>query len=122
MRLLLLFSVLLSCDSRPPNYGPIELKEMAKVGDPNLEVRVPKDFSEQLVDCSAYTPPCRYGLIVKVRNVEMRPLYYDDQDKALKAAKRIRGYVSRNWVFDDVAGEPVLEDFVKEYLHAVKAE
>ena len=51
----------------------------------------------------------------------MAALFYDDQKDALKAAKRIKGYVSRNWVLDEVRGEPVLERFVVKYLKAKKA-
>lgn len=95
---------------------------MAKKGDPDLHVVIPKNLADKLVDCAEYTPPCRYGIIVIVKNVKMKPLYYDDQKKAYEAAKRIRGYVARNWVLDDVTGEPVLERFVTKYLEAVKAE
>lgn len=122
MRYIFFLLIFMSCTKELPNYDPIQFREMARKGDPNMTVKVPKNLSEQLVDCNDYTPPCRYGLIVTVHNVEMRPLYYDDQKKALKAAKRIRGYVARNWVLDDVTGEPVLERFVKKHLGAVKAE
>ena len=117
-----LFFIFLACTkSGVPNYSPQEFEEMAKQGDPDLEVVIPKSISEQLVDCSEYTPPCRYGIIVIIKKIKMRPLYYDDQKKALEAAKRIRGYVARNWVLDDVTGEPVLERFVVKYLNAKKA-
>jgi len=95
---------------------------MAREGDPELKLILPTSIAETVVDCGDYTPNCRYGLKVVVKNVELKALFYDKQDDALKAGKRARAYVSRNWVLDDVAGEPVLERFVKKYLYAKKAE
>lgn len=120
--LLVILLILVGCTKGEPNYSPIEFKQMAEAGDPDMEIMVPKGLSEQLVDCSEYTPPCRYGLIVIVKKVKMRALFYNEQKAAIKAAKRIRGYVARNWVLDDVTGEPVLERFVVKHLNARKAE
>ncbi len=123
--LILLPLVLVSCFSeekeRLPNISNKELLDMARVGDPELELVIPSDISQTLVNCSDYTPSCRYGLKAIVKKVEMRALYFENQDDALECAKRIKGYVSRNWVFDEVAGEPVLERFVVKYLKAKKA-
>lgn len=114
---------MISCfSSKLPNYSNLEFQEMAKKGDPSAYVVVPKGLTEVLVDCNEYTPRCRYGYQVVIKNVRMVALYYEDQAKALKAAKRIRGYISRNWVLDEVTGEPVLERFVVKHLDAKKAE
>jgi hypothetical protein len=59
--------------------------------------------------------------MVVVHNIEMKFLYYENKTDALIAAKRIKGYVSRNWVLDDVSGEPVLEKFSKKFLGATLA-
>lgn len=108
-------------EEEKPNFGNKEFLEMGRTGDPDLEVVIPTDISQTLVYCSDYTPPCRYGLKVIVKNVQMKALFYDHQKDALEAALRVKGYVSRNWVLDDVAGEPVLERFVIKYLEAKKA-
>ena len=105
-----------------PNYSREQLLNMGREGDPNLEVLVPASISESLVNCHEYTPSCRFGYRVIIKKIEMVALFYEKQDDALKAAKRVRGYVARNWVFDDVAGEPILERFVQKYFKAVKAE
>lgn len=122
MKLWAFLFIFFACSKELPNYSPIEFKAMAKEGDPDLRVVVPKNFAEQLVDCDQYKPACRYGIIVVIKNVKMRALYYDDQKKALQAGKRIRGYVSRNWVLDDVRGEPILERFAGKYLKAKQVE
>ncbi len=113
---------LLSCsDDEKPNFSNKEFLEMARRGDPDLKLILPKDISQTVVQCGDYEPACRYGLKVVVKKVELKALFYDEQKNALKAAKRIEGYVSRNWVLDDVRGEPILERFVTEYLEAKKA-
>lgn len=125
MKLFLIFilsTFLISCnEEEKSNYGNKEFLDMARLGDPDLKVIIPSDISETLVDCSSYTPSCRYGLKVIVKKVQLKALFYDHQKDALESGKRIRGYVSRNWVLDDVIGEPVLERFVTKYLKAKKA-
>ncbi len=123
MKWILAFIFLGSCTGKTelPNYSNQEFLEMGREGDPDLKVIIPSDISETLVHCSDYTPSCRYGLKVIVKNVQLKALFYEQQSDALKAGLRIKGYVSRNWVLDDVAGEPILERFVEKYLKAKKA-
>ena len=122
MRYLFLIFILTGCFSdKPMNYSREEFLEMAKKGEPNLRIVTPKGLTDVIVNCRDYTPRCRYGYRVIVRNIQMVILFYEQQEDALKAAKRIRGYVSRNWVMDEVRGEPVLERYVTKYLKAKKA-
>ena len=110
----------LSCAKKTlPNYSNKEFLEMGKKGDPDLKVIIPGSISETVVDCNEYTPACRYGLKVIVKNISLKALFYDDQKNALSAAKRFNGYISRNWALDDVRGEPILERYVVKYLNAV---
>lgn len=120
MKLLILL-FLFSCTSDAPTYSRDEFLDMARKGDPNLTLVAPKSISHAVIQCSDYTPRCRYGVKVVVKNLEMGVLFYEKPADALKAAKRIKGYISRNWVLDDVRGEPVLERFVKKYLNATAA-
>ena len=45
-------------------------------------------------------------------------VHFDSEEHARQAAFAIDQFYIRNWVFDDVAGEPVLEDFVKKAFNA----
>ena len=122
MRYLLLLFILTSCFSdEKPNFSNQEFRAMAEQADPGFRIITPKSISESLVNCNEYKPACRYGFRVVIKNIEMVALYYEDQKNALAAAKRIREYVSRNWVLDEVRGEPVLEKFCTEHLEAKKA-
>lgn len=105
-----------------PNFSNATLLEMARKGDPELKIILPENIAQSVVDCNLYTPACRYGVKVVVKKIEMKALFYDEQEDALKAAKRMRGYVTRNWALDDVTGEPILERFVVKYLEAEKAQ
>ena len=124
LSIILFLLLTLSCsdeEEQKPNYTNGEFLKMARLGDPNLKVIIPSSISETLVQCSDYTPPCRYGLKVIVKNVQLKALFFDDQKDALEAALRRKGYVARNWVLDDVSGEPILERYVEKYLGAKKA-
>ncbi len=124
MKILLCFCfILLSCtsDKELPNYSNQDFLAMGREGDPDLKVIIPTSITETVVNCNEYTPACRYGLKVIVKNIEMRALFYDSQKDALKAALRRKAYISRNWVLDEVNGEPVLERFAMKYLKAKKA-
>lgn len=119
--MVIIFCVSCMDEDAVPNYSNKEFLEMGKIGDPDLKVIVPAGITEIVVDCYEYTPACRYGLKVIVKDLTLKALFYDDQESALKAAKRIKGYVSRNWVLDDVVGEPILERYVEKYLLATRA-
>lgn len=121
MKYFLLLTLLAACTSDAPTYSREEFLDMAREGDPNLKLVAPKSISHAVINCSDYKPSCRYGVKVIVKNLEMGVLFYEKPKDALKAAKRIKGYISRNWVLDDVRGEPVLERFVVKYLKAEPA-
>jgi hypothetical protein len=121
MKYLICLILLVSCFKEElPTYTRDQFLKMAKVGDPDLRVITPGSISEALVSCSDYTPACRYGYQVVIRKVRMIVLFYENPKDAIVAAKRIKGYYSRNWVLDEVRGEPVLERYVVKHLKATK--
>lgn len=71
--------------------------------------------------CNEYKPQCLFGYRIKVKQIELSALYYVSQKDAAESARHFRGYVGRNWAYDDVRGEPILERFVIKYLDAKKA-
>jgi hypothetical protein len=121
----LFFVILLygcSCNSEPPNISQKEMHEMIKDADPTMKIEISTDISKALVDCREFTPNCRIGYRVIVKGLEVNALYYEEQKEAKMAAKRIRGFYLRNWVFDQVKGEPILERFFSEKIKAIPAE
>jgi hypothetical protein len=127
MRLLsfILLFTLVGCSCSKEEEDTIlrqDLYRKAKLGDENVRFKMPKSIGDTLVNCYEYVPRCKFGYIVIVKELEVKALEYETIEGAKKSAKRIQGYRAANWVFDDVAGEPVLEWYVKKYLGAKKAE
>ena len=92
---------------------------MTVKADPTAALILPKSMSEG-ISCTDYTQGCIGGHTVKVKGLNFIAVEFDNTKNAKKAAKKIKGYYTRNWVLDDVAGEPILERFVVEHLEAKK--
>jgi len=92
---------------------------MAQEVDPSVAVVLPRNINEG-VSCTSYSEGCHSAHIVKIRNLDIIAVEFMNQDQAILCAKKIRGFYSRNWVFDDVTGEPILEKFVEKNLGAKK--
>jgi hypothetical protein len=123
MRYLLILFLFISCDSKEeplPNITQGEMFSMATKADPNMKILI-GTMQKAAVTCSEYKIPCKIGYLVRLKNMEIKVLYYINQDKALESAKRLRAYVSRNWVFDDVRGEPILERLIVKHMDAKPA-
>lgn len=122
---ILLFSFLLascSCEeTEKPNYTKKEMMGWAYEADPNMKIELSTSLASALVDCRTYTPRCRIGYRVVLKGLKFNALYYEKQVPALEAAKRLRAYYARNWVFEEVKGEPILERIVIKYFKAQKA-
>ena len=115
---LLTLLIFTSC-SESETYTPMNMFQMAYDFDKSIEeVRV-KDKSES-IRCNSYPKGCiplspkRF----KIRMVEMIVVQYHSKKGACQAAKKLDQYYIRNWLLDDVKGEPVLEDFVKTVYKA----
>ncbi len=114
---------LLSCEKT--TYSEIELLELTKKVEPSFDFMTdllkPKDM-ESGVKCENYggeAAGCIYGKRVKVRKVVFIILKFKSQELAAKKAQELELYYKYNWVFDEVAGEPVLEDFVVKAYGAI---
>jgi hypothetical protein len=53
-----------------------------------------------------------------VRKLELIAVEFETEEQAKAAARKFRGWYTRNWLLDDVTGEPALEDFVSRHLEA----
>ena len=95
---------------------------MAQKEEPNIELILPDDFMtsgiNSGVQCKNYGTGCVKGKKAKIRKVVITVVEFDTAENARTSAKIIDQYYSRNWVFDDVTGEPVLESFVKKVFNA----
>lgn len=98
-------------------YTRENLYNMGTKVDPNLKIVLPKDLASG-VKCSNYGEGCIRGFEVQHRELSMIFVEYEKPEQAQKFAETVNAYVTRNWLIDDVYGEPVLEDFVKKALKA----
>ena len=110
--------LLISC-TKEVRYTKEKLLKLAQAADPTVTYMLPKSINEG-VNCAAYTEGCLSGHLVRVQNLEMIAVEFMTEEQAKRAAIKYRGYYLRNWFFDDVAGEPLLEAFVLNKLNAIK--
>jgi hypothetical protein len=117
--ILLALSILSASCTEELKYTKEQLYDLAKSKDPSLTFILPKNMNEG-IKCSDYTPGCLSGHVVSVQGLEMIAVEFMLEKDAMVAAKKYRGFYLRNWMFDDVTGEPILENFVVNGLEAKK--
>lgn len=116
--ILLVVFIAASC-TKELKYSKEEIYAIAKAADSSVTFILPKSISEG-VNCADYAEGCQSAHIVQVRGIDFIAVEFMTEAQAKFGAKKIRGYYIRNWVFDDVTGEPTLEKFVSESLKAQK--
>jgi hypothetical protein len=115
----LIISFILSGCTKELKYSKEQLYSKALKADSSVTFVLPKNLTDG-VHCTDYTEGCVAGHNVQVRKLDFIAVEFMTEAQAKYAAKKVRGYYSRNWLFDDVAGEPILERFVTEHLEAKK--
>jgi len=110
--LILMNLFLISCKEEEPKYTKEQLYSMAKEIDANLSFVLPRTMKDG-IKCSDYTAGCLSGHTVRARGLEMIAVEFSNEKEAKDAAIKYNGYYLKNWMFDDVTGEPLLEDFIK---------
>ena len=82
-----------------------------------------KDKEVRETDCTPYNKPKGINNCYKInaRRIDFIAIEFDTEIEALNFANQIKGFYLNNWVFDDVAGEPVLEYLAKEVFKAKRA-
>lgn len=117
--ILISLSILSAACTKELKYSKEELLKTAQAADASVTYILPKSIAEG-VTCADYSDGCMSAHIVKVRGLEMIAVEFMTEEEAKLAAKKIRALYSRNWIFDDVTGEPLLEEFFTKYLDAKK--
>ncbi len=112
-------SILSASCTKELKYSKEELMARAQAADSSVQFILPRSINDG-ISCSSYSEGCVSGHTVKVRGLDLIAVEFQNEEQAKYAAKKIRGYYSRNWIFDDVTGEPTLEEFVSRVLNAKK--
>lgn len=116
---LILLSILSASCTKELKYTKEDLYLMAVKAEPTTQLILPKSMTEG-VSCADYTSGCLSAHIVRVKNLDMIAVEFMTTDEAIFAAKKFRGLYTRNWLLDDVVGEPILETFAADVLKAKK--
>ena len=103
-------------------YHKLELQKMASDYDPTFEILLSDSLDNALKQepCAGYGDGCVTSFKVKVKKLEVVAVEFRDTKAAMTEAKRIDQFYSRNWVFDDITGEPDLEKFVRGAFQAIR--
>ncbi|MFP5385937.1 MAG: hypothetical protein ACLGHN_07645 [Bacteriovoracia bacterium] len=112
-------SILGASCTKELKYNKEELLKKAQQADSTVTLILPDSITTG-VSCTEYTEGCLSAHIVRVQKLDFIAVEFDKEASALYAAKKFRGFYARNWFFDDVRGEPILEKFVTEKLEAKK--
>lgn len=117
---LLLCFLSFSCSKEDPKWTPFELtnKMLAMPGGASEVVMTQENTP--ISQCVGYGQRCvvQSGKIFKVGIVTFVAVEFATTEDAWFAARELNQFYSRNWLFDDVKGEPSLETFVKERFDA----
>ena len=114
--LFVILIVNLSCNKEEV-YSKEALLKLAQAADPSVTLILPRSMTDG-VHCTDYPEGCLSAHIVRVKQLDLIAVEFFSQKDAIYAAKKVRGYYLRNWLLDDVKGEPLLEKFVTEKLKA----
>lgn len=116
--LIISFLVLSACSKEELKYSKEELYAKAKEVDASTTFILPKGISTG-PSCADYAEGCLATHIVQVKKLDLIAVEYLTEEQAKFAAKKVDGYFIRNWMLDDVTGEPTLVRFA-ELLEAKK--
>ena len=101
-------------------YSRRELFQLGRKYDPRLEILRPKKMGDW-IRCFDYGRGCVNTLIMEYRGVTFICVRYEEAAQAIRFGRSIDAYIVKNWLLDDVSGEPVLEEFVQRAWRGKKA-
>ncbi len=111
--------MLQGCEKEIPYYQE-DMYNMALTEDPDAKP-VLGDLAEttlNLCEKLKYGDGCMKVVRAEVLKFQIIFVEFNSFDAARKEAKRIDQWYVRNWVIDDVTGEPPLERFVQKVYQA----
>lgn len=117
----LIFTLFVLSCTQEERYTTTEMWNMGKAVEPNIMlVPIPNHETDRRILCENYGPGCikGSGRRILVRRVELIALQFESIEQARAEARKINQWHAKNWLFDDVTDEPVLESFVKEAFDA----
>jgi hypothetical protein len=121
MKIFILLLVLLAC-SEEKSISKGALYEYVRSHDEGLELLLAESLEAALASdqCKGYGLGCVTSVRAKLKKLEVIFVEMNSEKDAYREALRIDQYQYKNWVIDQVVGEPALEVFFKEEIKAVR--
>lgn len=120
--IVIIFGIFFSSCSESDRYTTTQMWRMAQKVEPNIQlVPIPTHETDRRILCENYGEGCikGSGRRLLVRRVELVAIEFETAELAEKQAQKINQWHAKNWLFDDVTNEPVLESFVQQAFDAV---
>lgn len=117
--LLLAFVFLVACSKKQVNVEPkFTSEEMMALAH---EASAASEKGEDAIKFSDYSSGVNKveSKALKYQRLTFFAIEFETVEEARSEAKRLNQYHSRNWLFDRVEGEPILEDYVITTFKAV---
>ena len=123
MKIFLLSLLLLSSCYKKKRVDRVTLYQMGKEVNSDIKLVLAESLGggpscEGENGEDPYGEGCMRVLEVEVGFMILRCVEFESEKTAKKEAKRIKEYYYKNWVFDEVRGEPPLEMFVRKAFGA----
>ncbi len=119
IRVAALLLILLGCtQEKAPTYLKEELLALApSSGEDKVDIVLARNINDA-IPCADYGEGCISAHRFRTRNLNFIAIEFETPAQAESAAKKIYGWTARNWLLDDVDGEPQLERWALQYLQA----
>lgn len=114
----LIITLALGCWER--KIEKVTMMRLAQAVEPQVDVLLPDNLNAG-IKCDSYGPGCQGAFKAKVRLVELILVEFENTAQAQEAARKYDQWYANNWMFDDVSGEAVLEDFIQRAFQAKRA-
>jgi len=115
---ILMFAAWSCSKEKEPTYLKEELVNLAPAeGDDKVQTVLARDINDA-VPCADYGEGCISAHRFRTRGLNFIAVEFETPTQAERSAKKIYAWTARNWLLDDVDGEPLLERWATEYLKA----
>jgi hypothetical protein len=118
-KFLCVMALLVGCEEKEPRYSKEDLLRLTpSEGDDRMETVLGQSVTD-IIPCSNYGEGCLSVHRFKSRRLEYIAVEFSSIAQAQASARKIRAWTARNWLFDDVYKEPMLERWLCQYLECV---
>jgi hypothetical protein len=107
-----------SCQKEEVTYNKNQILDMLLKFEPGAKFKLGESITD-IIPCADYGAGCMSVHRIEVKKLVIVAAEFSGRDYAYQSAKRLYAYNYNNWVLDDVAGEPYLENLVKQAMGAV---